>query len=430
MDSRVIKLTPAAQKYGNLNISSCGKDFFPPDVFGGPSEGTGLGVSITLQVEGLPNPIETDIPKDNKTGKPRWIFRKRKWVKEFVHCHKLRADDTVMIYRLDKRIYKISPNNNPPQVTEEKRASKEAKTHTESRSADNTQKKSLNIGYKRTCDCGKTHINCLSAKEWLKCQLGVWQFTYEGRDIRDKKLHPATFPISLARKVIELFTHKGELVIDPFVGSGTTLIAAQDATRNAVGFDLQKEYVKLTESRLAQNSQLFGDSKQIAVCDDALNIPNYLIPQTISLIFTSPPYSNLLNRRRKNKSRRDRKNEQLGKIEQYSQDPRDLGTMELSKYTKAMGDILERLLPLLRPKAHCIINVPDMWWENKRITIHVSLIEELRRRGYELRNVIIWDRTNIVNRIGIFGWPSNYITMGVTFEYLLDFWRPPEAERL
>ncbi|GAJ12107.1 unnamed protein product, partial [marine sediment metagenome] len=260
-------------------------------------EGTGLGVSITLQVEGLPNPIETDIPKDNKTGKPRWIFRKRKWVKEFVHCHKLRADDTVMIYRLDKRIYKISPNNNPPQVTEEKRASKEAKTHTESCSSDETQKKFLDIGYKRTCDCPKTHINCLPAKEWLKCQLGVWQFTYGGRDIRDKKLHPATFPISLARKLIDLFTHKGELVIDPFVGSGTTLIAAQDATRNAVGFDLQKEYIKLTESRLAQNSQLFGDSKQIAVCDDALNIHNYLMPETISLIFTSPPYSNLLNRR-------------------------------------------------------------------------------------------------------------------------------------
>jgi len=53
-----------------------------------------------------------------------------------------------------------------------------------------------------------------------------------------------------------------------------------------------------------------------------------------------------------------------------------------------------------------------------------SLVEELRKRGYELRNIIIWDRTNIVNRIGIFGWPSNYITMGTTFEYLLDFWRP------
>ena len=291
---------------------------------------------------------------------------------------------------------------------------------------DSLHGKKLQIYPARTCDCKPTHINCMTAKEWLKSQLGVWQFFYEKRDIRDKKIHPATFPISLAKKVIELFTHAGELVLDPFVGSGTTLIAAQDSNRNAVGFDLQEKYIKLTESRLAENSQLFGESKQIVVCDDALNITNYLKPETISLIFTSPPYSNLLNRRRKNKSRRNRKNDQLGKVEQYSQDPRDLGTMDLNKYTKAIGDMFETLLPLMRPKSHCVINVPDMWWENQRITIHVSLIEELRKRGYELRNIIIWDRTNIVNQIGIFGWPSNYITMGVTFEYLLDFWRPPE----
>jgi hypothetical protein len=65
-----------------------------------------------------------------------------------------------------------------------------------------------------------------------------------------------------------------------------------------------------------------------------------------------------------------------------------------------------------------------MWWENQRITIHLAVIEALRLAGYELRNIIIWDRTNIVNRVGIFGWPSNYITMGTTFEYLLDFWKP------
>ena len=285
-------------------------------------------------------------------------------------------------------------------------------------------KKNLNINYKRTCNCRPTHINCMTPKEWLRNQLGVWQFSYESRDIRDKKVHPATFPISLAKRIIELFTHEGELVVDPFVGSGTTLMAARDLNRNAVGFDLKPEYIDLCATRLAQKS-LLGKSQQLAIHDDARCIPRYLNSETVSLIWTSPPYSNLLNRIRKNKSRRFRNNEQLGKIEQYSQDPRDLGTMQLEDYTNAMGEIFESILPLLRPKAHCVINVPDMWWENKRITIHVSLIEELRRRGYELRNIIIWDRTNLVNRIGIFGWPSNYITMGVTFEYLLDFWRPP-----
>lgn len=283
----------------------------------------------------------------------------------------------------------------------------------------------IDIGYKKTCECNGTNINCLTAKDWLKCQLGVWQFTYEKRDVRDRELHPATFPISLAKKVIELFTHQGELILDPFVGSGTTLLAAQDVNRNAVGFDLLPKYVDLCESRLNEN-HMFNNSKQIAIQDDARNINKYFDEETISLIWTSPPYANLLNRKRQNKSRRDRNNNQLNKVEQYSQDDRDLGTYDLEKYTETMGDIYKSLLPLLKEKGHCVINVPDFWWENQRVTIHVSLIQELRKRGYELRNTIIWDRTNIVNNIGIFGWPSNYITMGTTFEYLLDFWKPPK----
>lgn len=337
----------------------------------------------------------------------------------------------------------------------------------------------LAIGGARACGCKPGNLNCLTAKEWIKRQLGVWQFNYERRDLRDKKLHPAAFPIALARRVIELFTHRGELVIDPFVGSGTTLVAAQDAERNALGFDLQESYIALCGNRLglppvvsaaasaaaggvaadadgaagetgappssggrgvAADAGWDGDmgahpsaapppaprpmaAQQVAVQDDARAIPQYLAPGGVGLIFTSPPYANLLNRRRRNKSRRDRDNGQLGAVEQYSQDARDLGTMPLDDYAAAMGEIYAGLRPLLRPGGHCVINVPDMWWEDQRITIHLSLIEALRQVGYEFRNTIIWDRTNIVNKIGIFGWPSNYITMGTTFEYILDFQR-------
>jgi len=193
--------------------------------------------------------------------------------------------------------------------------------------SDELHAKKISIGFTRTCDCAPSHINCLTAKEWVKCQVGVWQFSYEGRDIRNKKLHPAAFPISLASKVISLFSHKGELVLDPFVGSGTTLLSAQDLDRNAIGFDLQGDYVRLCQDRLASGN-LFNRSQQIAVQDDARNIPSYLEPGTVSLILTSPPYANLLNRKRKNKSRRGcaRKNDQFEEVEQYSQDAHTLRT--------------------------------------------------------------------------------------------------------
>jgi DNA modification methylase len=289
-----------------------------------------------------------------------------------------------------------------------------------------TTTKPLDIGYVRTCKCPDNKINCLTAKEWIQDQVAIWEFYYNGRDIRDKKIHPAVFPIGLPTKCIQLFTHEGELVLDPFVGIGTTLLAAQDTNRNAIGFDLKKEYIEYTKKRLGQ-SRLSGSTKQIAICDDAHNIPQYLKEETISLAVTSPPYANMLNRPRKNKSIRGdlRTNEHYLTVQQYSNDPRDLGTMDARTYANAIGEIYRGILPLLKTKAHSVINLTDLWWENKRILVHVYVIDAMQRVGYELRNIIIWDRRNLVNKVGIFGWPNNYITLGTTFEYILDFWKPP-----
>jgi len=89
METCVVKLTKASEKYGNLNIRACGKDFFPDDVFGGHSKKTGIGAQIVLKAEGLTEPIKTDIPTDKATGRPRWFFRERKWLKEFLTSHSL-----------------------------------------------------------------------------------------------------------------------------------------------------------------------------------------------------------------------------------------------------------------------------------------------------------------------------------------------------
>ncbi len=282
----------------------------------------------------------------------------------------------------------------------------------------------LDIAFQRTCDCPPKHLNCMTAKEWIKSQVGVWQFNYSGRDIRDKKAHPATFPIALAHQVIKMFTHRGELVVDPFVGSGTTLVAAQDLDRNAVGADLLEEYIGLSQQRLGLPTP--DGSRQIAIAQDARNLSDYFAPDSVKLFFTSPPYANMLNRPRANKSRRssERRNQQFGKVEQYSQDVRDLGTLDPVRYGESLERIYGDLLPTLMPGGHCVINVNDLWEKEERIALHSIVIESMQRAGYLFKNIIIWDRTNIVNRIGIFGWPSNYITMGTTFEYILDFQRP------
>lgn len=280
----------------------------------------------------------------------------------------------------------------------------------------------ISIDNARLCDCKKGFLSCIEARDWMKNQIGVWQFMYEPRDIRDKSVHPAVFPIAMAKRVIEQFTHRGELVLDPFVGSGTTLLAAQDLDRNALGFDLKQEYVDLSNSRVSE-PPADCHCRQMAFCDDARNIVNRVAQGTVKLAFTSPPYANILNRERKNKSRRGdlRENEQFGKVEQYSQDPRDLGILDADSFEKQISEIFRDMMPVFQEKAHILINITDAWIDGKRVPLHINIINAMRAAGYEFRNTIIWDRRNLVNKIGIFGWPSSYITMGTTFEYILDF---------
>lgn len=286
--------------------------------------------------------------------------------------------------------------------------------------------KKLDINWKKTCDCKVNHINCLTPKEWVRSQVAIWNFNYEKRDIRDKSIHPAVFPIALPKKCIELFTHRGELVIDPFAGIGTTLIAAKDTGRNAVGFDLKKEYVEIAKDRLKQD-KLNNATQQIEINYDAHNISDYLEDETVSLCVTSPPYANMLNKPKTNKSRRgdERNDKHYLKVQQYSNDPKDLGTMNHEDYALGITEIYKGILPLMKPKAHCVINVNDVWENNKRYPTHIYIVNAMHAAGFELRNILIWDKRDLVNGVGIFGWPSNYIKLGATFEYILDFWKPP-----
>jgi len=111
MESRTITITSAAHKYGNLNIRPCGEDFFPPDVFGGSSRKKGVGNPVTLRVAGLNTPVKTDIPTDRTTGRPRWLFRERKWVKEFIRHNNLKPNEKITIEQLSKRVYRLKPIN-------------------------------------------------------------------------------------------------------------------------------------------------------------------------------------------------------------------------------------------------------------------------------------------------------------------------------
>jgi DNA modification methylase len=296
--------------------------------------------------------------------------------------------------------------------------------------------KKLQMNFVKNCDCPSNHISCITAKEWVKGQVAIQEFEvteddikefyYGARDVRDKNVHPAVFPIALPTHFIKTLTHKGELVLDPFSGIGTTLLAAQDLGRNAVGFDLKEEYIEVTKKRLGQQKIANDGTKQIAILDDAHNIPEYLEENTVSLCITSPPYANMLAHKRLNKSMRGdlRKNDHYLKVQQYSSDPADLGTMQNEKFAKSLEEIYSGIIPLLKKRAHCVININDVWENNKRTPTHMYVVQALEKAGFEFRNTFIWDKRNLVNKVGIFGWPNNFISLGATMEFILDFWKP------
>ena len=113
-----------------------------------------------------------------------------------------------------------------------------------------------------------------------------------------------------------------------------------------MGFDINEAYCAVSDARIPK-AVLPNRARQITVCADARTMSDYLHENSIALSFTSPPYANLLNRARKNKSRRgeERKNDQYGKVEQYSQRADDLGTLSVEAYEHAMYDIYARSIP-------------------------------------------------------------------------------------
>ncbi len=89
-------------------------------------------------------------------------------------------------------------------------------------------------------------INRDSFLEWTK---SVWSFpAVSARQVG----HPAPFPEELPRRLIELYTYPGDIVLDPFCGSGTTCLAAFHAGRHYVGYEIEPRYVRLAEKRLAE----------------------------------------------------------------------------------------------------------------------------------------------------------------------------------
>jgi len=106
----------------------------------------------------------------------------------------------------------------------------------------------------------------ISREEFLEFTKSVWTFPAESAR---KVGHPAPFPVELPYRLIQLYTFKGEVVLDPFMGSGSAALAALKAGRRYVGYDVDESYVRLAERRIrvflmeTEHPTLFSDKNQV-----------------------------------------------------------------------------------------------------------------------------------------------------------------------
>ncbi len=93
---------------------------------------------------------------------------------------------------------------------------------------------------------GRPHRTTITTDEFMEATLDVWRIDSESAR---RVQHPAPFPIELPRRLIDLYTYEDDLVLDPFLGSGTTLVAAARTGRRGVGYDLDPDYVEIASQR-------------------------------------------------------------------------------------------------------------------------------------------------------------------------------------
>lgn len=94
-------------------------------------------------------------------------------------------------------------------------------------------------------------ISSIERDEFMASTLSIWEIPPESA----KRVgHPAPFPVELARRVIKLYSYENDVVLDPFLGSGTTCVAAKELGRHYVGYDISEEYCALARERLERTT--------------------------------------------------------------------------------------------------------------------------------------------------------------------------------
>jgi DNA modification methylase len=245
-------------------------------------------------------------------------------------------------------------------------------------------------------------LNDLPGDEWLFNTRSVIQTAFPHELSHDlRKAHGANKPPQLMRQLIEFFTKRGEMVLDPFAGVGGTLIGATLSGRRAVGVEINPEWLEVYQEvcareGLEEQETLLGDAREV--------LPDLEGP--FDMVATDPPYNLNLERtmcdgKYPNANRRT-------DYSSFSEDPKDLSNMgTYEDYLDAMEGIMAECRRLLRPERYLVIIVRDAYQDGRYIMTHADLAGRAESAGLVLKGETIWYQAG--TRLRPYGYPYAYV---------------------
>lgn len=254
-------------------------------------------------------------------------------------------------------------------------------------------------------DC-RNKLNDLTGKEWLKLTKSFW---LSEKCIEDKiaMQHPAPFLLKDTMKLISMFTKKAMTVLDPFVGSGTALLASGKLARYGVGIDLNSGYKKLATKRLKEKGYIEKKDYLFIVGDAIKQVAKV---NSVDYIITSPPYHNILKNNgqglRAKKTSGYRNGARSG-VEYYSDLRNDLGNQpSYIDFLELLQKIMKECHKKLSDKKYCSMILSDFTVNKKEICVQADIVNLMQEIGFEFTGTIVLLQNN--KPLYPFGYPFAY----------------------
>jgi DNA modification methylase len=256
-------------------------------------------------------------------------------------------------------------------------------------------------------------LNDLDPKTWLKFQKSWFVHAPPPRK-KGVLRHPAKFPETLAQEFIEFFTKRDQVILDPMVGTGSTLVAALRAGRHSIGIELNKNYAEISKKVVDEEKEVLGEEVKNLTCrviqGNASQIASYFnefqLPP-VDYVLTSPPYWDMLHAKGAETQHKRRSSNDLDL--QYSADPDDLGNIhDYDQFLVQLVEIYKAIKPFLQPRAYLTVIVKNIKKGGKIYPLAWDLARILGDT-YTLKDEKIWCQDDI--RLAPYGmgnaWVSN-----------------------